>query len=373
MSTPVENMTDEELMNMMTPPEMEGSEEPAEDNRALEDILDGDTSGSDEEEQKEDVVEADDTGSNDTAEIEDGEKDQTTPQQIKEPETEAASVETAKPSEVLDYEQEYKKLMAPFKANGKEIKLDSPEEAVRLMQMGANYTKKMQALTPNLKLMRMLENHGLMSEEKLTFLIDLNRKDPAAIQKFMHDGQIDPMEIDASTAPEYKPGNHKVSDQEMQFHSVLGDVISTPVGKETVSMINSHWDQSSKETLYQEPEILQIIADQRANGIYDQISAEIERRQTLGQLGTNLPFLQAYKLVGDALHAQGKLTPNVQGNQSGRRVIETRVAQPSQKSDNGDRAKAASPTRSAPAQPRKAFDPFAMSDDEIMAMASPKF
>lgn len=285
--------------------------------------------------------------------------------------------------EKLDYEALYNQVMAPFKANGKEFKPTSVEEVVRLAQMGANYTKKMQALKPNLKLMRMLENNGLLDETKLSFLIDIEKKDPKAIQKLLHDSKIDPLDLDTSAPPVYQPGNHSVSDQEMAFHDVLREVRDTPQGTGTILHINDQWDQVSKQAIYQEPALLGIINEHRANGIYDRISAEIERQQTLGQL-SNIPFIQAYKLVGDQLHNAGKLA--IQGGSqaqqpgmtapvtAGRQVLETRPAAVKSAVSNGDKAKAASAgPKAAPKQSPKSFDPFAMTDEEIMAITSPRF
>lgn len=286
------------------------------------------------------------------------------------------------PAEPVDYEATYKQIMAPFKANGKEFTPSSPEEAVRLMQMGANYTKKMQALKPNLQLMRMLENNSLLDESKLSFLIDLDKKDPKAIQKLLHDAKIDPLDLDTSEAPTYTPGNHRVSDQEMQFHEVLGDVATTETGKDTIVLINSKWDQASKQAVFKEPVLLSIINEQRSNGIYDQIVSEIERQQTLGQLPTNVPFIQAYKQVGDRLHTEGKLIPRTAspaaqqhgnpGQMVQRQVLETRTAQPKKPVSNGERAKAAASGPKAASKAPVSFDPFAMSDEEIMAIPAPK-
>lgn len=292
------------------------------------------------------------------------------------PEKDAAEAESEEP----DYKAEYERLMAPFKANGREFKPESPEEAIRLMQMGANYTRKMQALKPNLRMMRMLENHGLLAEDKISFLIDLDKKDPNAIQKLLHESQIDPIDLDTSKEPAYTPGNHAVSDQEMAFHDILGDVASSPEGQETVSVINRQWDQASKAAVYQEPQILQIINEQRSNGIYDTISREIERQQVLGILPNTTPFIEAYKTVGDALHAAGKLVPNTQSaapvqqtlgtpdNPKPVAALETRVARPKKATDNGAKAKAAAPAKSSPKSTPKEFDVFSLSDDEIMAM-----
>ena len=287
------------------------------------------------------------------------------------------------PTEAPDYEALYKQIMAPFKANGREFAPSSPEELVRLAQMGANYTKKMQALKPVLRMTRMLENNNLLDEQKLAFLIDLDKKDPKAIQKLIHDSKIDPLDLDVASAPTYTPGNHSVSDQEMQFQEALGDVSSTDLGKQTISLIHSNWDQASKEALFKEPALLSIINDQRANGIYDRICAEIDRQRTLGYL-SDTPFIQAYRLVGDRLHQAGQLAPQSQSQpnlaqatmgqmQQQPQVLETRAATQKPTVANGDKAKAASPGPKASNKPSaKPFDPFNMSDEEIMAISPPR-
>ncbi len=68
-----------------------------------------------------------------------------------------------------DYKALYEKVMAPLKANGKTIDIKSPEELIQLAQMGANYTRKMQAIAPHRKVLLMLENNGLLDEGKLCF------------------------------------------------------------------------------------------------------------------------------------------------------------------------------------------------------------
>lgn len=284
-------------------------------------------------------------------------------------------------AEPINYESVYKQIMAPFKANNKDFTPSSPEEAIRLMQMGANYTKKMQALTPNLKLMRMLDNNGLLEESKINFLIDLNRKDAGAIQKLLHESKIDPLDLSTSEDPAYTPGNHSVTDQEMAFHESLGDILSAPGGRDTVQMINTQWDRASKEAIYKEPAILAIMHEQRGNGIFDRISAEIDRQKILGNL-TNVPFIQAYKSVGDTLHSQGLLVPSAasaaivpQNNPAPiqqARVLETRTAAPKVQVSNDAAARAASPTKAAAKAAPVNFDPFAMTDAEIMAISSPR-
>lgn len=386
-----ENMTDEELMNIAVPGDQSSQEvSPAPEekelvdepmfvesnNTTLEDSLDAaaenteieepfstDEDNDDVEEEELSIEDVEDDSNQSEAEQSDDIEEIAEAEDLEEDDTESEE------TDAVDYKALYEKIMAPFKANGKMIQVNTPEEAITLMQHGANYTKKMHALKPNLKMMRALENNGLLEEEKINNLIDLANKNPDAILKLVQDAKLDPMEMDTSVETTYRPQNHSVSDQEMDFHTTLEDVLSMPSGSETISMINSQWDQASKEAIYKEPQIMQIIHDQRVNGIYDRIYAEIDRRRTLGTLSTTIPLIHAYKQVGDELHSSGKLvTQETPVNQSKPKVLETRASNPRKAVSNGDKARAASPTRAAPKSSPKPFDPFALSDEEIMAI-----
>jgi hypothetical protein len=396
-----ENMSDEELMNIAVPSDQPSSEDdppaPEEEapldepmfvestNATLEASLDAaaeteeipETEEASAAEDSEDAVEEEVSVEDVEAEDAEEEPKQSEAEQsddVEEPadaeETEDADdTESKEDKDTVDYEELYKKMMAPFKANGKMIQVNTPEEAITLMQHGANYTKKMHALKPNLKMMRALENNGLLEEGKINNLIDLANKNQDAILKLVQDAKLDPMEMDTDAETTYTPQNHSVSDQEMDFHTTLEDVLSMSSGSETISMINTQWDQASKEAIYKEPQIMQVIHDQRANGIYDRIYAEIDRRRTLGTLSTTIPLIQAYKQVGDELHSSGQLVAQeTPANQSKPKVLETRASNPRKAVSNGDKARAASPTRAAPKSSPKPFDPFALSDEEIMAI-----
>ena len=78
---------------------------------------------------------------------EDPNKDKTAPvgSEAEKPKTEGEN--KGKEEEVVtppNYEEFYNQIMTPFKANGKMISLKTPDEAIKLMQMGANYTRKIQ-------------------------------------------------------------------------------------------------------------------------------------------------------------------------------------------------------------------------------------
>ena len=267
------------------------------------------------------------------------------------------------------------KVMAPIKANGKTIELRTPEEAIQLMQQGANYTQKMQAIAPHRKLLTMAQNNGI-DEDKLSFAIDVLNGNPEAIQKLLKDKEIDVLALDTESEPTYLGGSHKVSDNEVAFQSNLTELSSTSEGKETLQTINSTWDDASKEVLFGEPGLMPVIHAQRTNGIYGRIVDEMDRRRTLGQIPAEIPFINAYRLVGDDLMKSGGFNDLIPtGPQPAaqtlapavREPVATTAAAPKPVVENGDKASAASPTRSTPKPAKAIINPLAMSDEEFEA------
>lgn len=349
-SSDILNLSDEELMNLdPTTLEAPAVETPAEESEAEEAQADDEPAG-------EDVNAEADPATDDEAPVSE-EKEQ--------PEV----TEAAEPSgSEVNYEAEYKKLFAPFRANGKEMQIKSVDEAITLMQMGANYTKKMVGLAPNLKILKLLENNGLLSEEKLSFLIDLDKKNPEAISKLVKDSGIDPLDMDVSKS-EYKPNTYTVDDRELELDAVLEEIQDTPTYSQTISVVSNKWDGPSKQVVAQNPQLLRVINDHMARGIYDRISTEVEHERMLGRL-IGVSDIEAYRLVGDAIEARGGFAdlakPAIQPATSATPI---RVAPKAKAEDPAIRAKKLAASAPKPAAPVKAaemdFNPLSLSDDEF--------
>lgn len=269
----------------------------------------------------------------------------------------------------VDAEAFLKQVMTPFKANGRTIELKSPEEAIRLMQMGAGYGRKIQDLQPVLKTVRMLEKNNLLDENRLSFLIDINNKNPEAIKKLIKESGIDPLDLNMEDNVSYRPTNHSVSDTEVAFADAVRDLSSHEAGNETLRIINTTWDKTSKQMLGDEPRLLSVIQTQRDNGLYDQISAEVDRQKMLGLIPPSTPFIHAYKLAGDQLFPVTQAAPvqKLLGDTPQKQVIATRAAAPKAQVSNSDKAAAAAQTKTVGA--RKAastVNPLAMADDDFM-------
>ena len=271
---------------------------------------DGETGGADSSETVKDVfTEADSTSTDVTADT--GTVPQTSEPQRSAPDPHQGSGQTlpvakepAATTSTVNYEEEFAKVMAPFKAAKREIKLDNIDDARRLMQMGVDYSRKMEAMKPYQRALKTLEKNDLLNNDRLNFLIDLDKKNPEAIKKFLKDSNIDPMDLSFEEGtPDYRPANHMVGDQEVALDEVLDDIRATDTFDRTATVITKEWDMASRKVLYESPAIIRTLNEHMQLGIFDQIAEIMSRERILGRL-VGLSDLEAYKTVGDAIQAR---------------------------------------------------------------------
>lgn len=269
-----------------------------------------------------------------------------------------------------EYKAQLDKLFSPFTANGKEIKVDNVDDAIRLMQMGAGFNKKMAALKPHLKTVKILENNGIKDEETLSFLIDVYKRDPKAISKLLADSNIDPLNLAPSN--DYTPNTYSVSDSELDLTNALDDLRDSKHFPQLLDVVVNKLDSKSKELLISSPDNFSVLHDQLASGIYDRVMSEVEIQRTLGKL-KGLSDIEAYQMVGSQLHAKGafntpKVTPAVTDSAKPTNPI-------ADESKLKSRKLAASPTKSSPGKKTAQvdFNPLTASDEEIMKMTIDKF
>ena len=277
----------------------------------------------------------------------------------------------------------YKQIFAPFKANGKDVQARTAEEAVRLMQMGAGHMRYKKRIAPMLTRAQTLANAGV-NDEELNFLIELKNKKPEAIKKLVRDAGLDPYDIATDEAAKaadknYRPGDYAASGKQVALQDTLEATRLQEGGVELLSHLRTSWDDNSRQMALEDPAIIEALAEQKSAGIYDQITAEIDRRQTLGQL-TNEPFLTAYHQVGkemteNGMFVQATNTPDAQQKSqimanTKPEVLETRTIQPTSKSDKASKAAAAlAPVASKPASKVAPEAILTMSDEEFEKMS----
>jgi hypothetical protein len=371
----LEEELDQELEPQATDQIDESEEEQTSDDETNEDaIQETETSESNTDESEEDESDDEVTDTQeDTLEKDEPAEDNTDPESqdtdvltnVKKADTDGDTQETAK----TDFEGAYKRIMAPFKASKRMMQVDNVDDAIKLMQMGADYNHKMQSVRPNLKIVSMLEKEGLLDAEKLNNLIDLSKKNPQAIAKLVKESGIDPLDIDIDDGEQYKPTNYSVTDKEFKINQAIDDIKDTDSFDRTLNVLSKEWDNDSKKLVSDNPEIIGIINEHVSNGVYDKVQEIVDKERALGRL--NVPDVVAYKQVAEYLQSNGTLVgqghvntpppasvPKTKANE-----VDTAKLQQKRKAAGSTKKTASKNTSSTP-------DYLKMTDDEFMRMAA---
>jgi len=275
-------------------------------------------------------------------------------------ETEGDTQETTE----FDYKSAFEKVTSPFKANGVDMQVTKPEDIIRLMQMGANYQKKMSQLKPNLKIIKMLENNELLDEAKLNNLIDLAKKDPKAIATLIKESDLDPLEIDKDAPTDYEPTNYSITDKEYNLDRILDEIKETPTFNKTIEVMTKTWDMESRSVISDQPEIITILNAHIANGVYDQVNAQLQQDRALGKLA-NIPDVEAYRQTAEFMHKNKMFK-----NQSSEAPSASKVSsKPDEKAteDRNKKRKAVAPVKQTTVKKSPSNDDFlGLSDEEFM-------
>lgn len=289
------------------------------------------------------------------------------------------SSEEVIPANEVNYEDFYQNVTKTFKANGKEIQVTDPGDIIALMQQGANYSKKMAAIKPLMKIGRMLEEHQLMNEAELSYLIDLKNKNPEAIAKLVKESGIDLYEFDTAVGDKYVAPDRSVSDVSVELQNVLDDLQqNSPTYDRTIKVIGNDWDQDSRKILADNPQLIQIIDSQVQDGTFDTIAQVIEKDRMLGRL-KGMSDLQAYKEVGERLQREYDAKTNAQKTKDTPAVTQVEKKPVASSTTPATKTPATNSRKAAAASPRKApdvaaapapFNPLTLSDEEVLKLTA---
>lgn len=350
MSKDVLEMSDEEIMQLKNPPEMDETE----DTSAEQEQEQQETSFNDENQLLED-------NSQDTEELQ-----QSTPyeENTGNSDNNSDTIQNSENKEAIDYEGFYKKVMAPFKANGKLYNLKNADEVISLMQKGVDYTRKTQDISRAKKHIAMLERANLMDENQISFFIDLMSGNQEAIRKLLKDKNIDAFSLPSEEEPiNYIEGTHRISTEEINFSDAVKDISVEDKGSDFLREVQK-FDKETQNKLFTDPMLLKALFSNKQSGVYDKIVSEIDRLRVLGQIPENVPFIAAYRVVGDRMFGNGN-----QNSRNGyQQPLTRRPATTSTRLNNSNRAKSAGITRSSPSVANNASleEILNLDDDEFM-------
>lgn len=251
-------------------------------------------------------------------------------------------------------EAQLAELFKPFKAGKREQSVTSVEEARRLMEMGSQFAQKMAGFKPHRKRIKVLEDNKI-DDATLNHLIDLSKGDKGAIAKLLQDHSIDTMDLDSQEDSDYTPSNYSVSDAQVEMDDVISRIQDTPSFSSTSDIVTNRWDEASKNVIFENPNLLEMLNTQVSDGTYERVMTEVERLKMFGGL-QGLSDIQAYDMVGKQIATQQVQQPTA--------TVKTK---PEPKATNTDRKRRASPSKKAPkktAQPEYNYGGMSDSDFE---------
>lgn len=233
-----------------------------------------------------------------------------TKEQIVSEETNADDTNNAVNEQVtntINPEEFMSKVTSEFTANGRKVRIDNPDDIVRLMQMGLNYNKKMEVLKPNLAIVKTLQQHNVTNED-LQFLLDLKNHDKTAIAKLLKEANVDTYELPDLEQEQYIPKSQLISEQEATFQDTLAEIRNNPQGHELlVSLGTEQWDDTSLQFFQNSPEALNLLYEDKRSGLYDNVLQTIDMDKALGRIPPqwlNKPFIELYEFVASNLSQQ---------------------------------------------------------------------
>ena len=220
------------------------------------------------------------------------------------------------PEDVAKWKAHYEATTAEFVANGKKHQFTDAQHLVRAAQMGLGYNKKMQELAPYKGIIRTLKESQFDSDERMQLLADVIKGDKAALNAFIKEVGIDPLDIASETEElKYQPVNLLPTQAELTFEDKGQELRSTPEGVAVLSEMNQ-WDDASIGAFMHTPAAFDILVEDKASGLFDTVIATIERDSAIGTMPLQfqqLPKIQLYDFIRSQLvQQQTAQVPQVQ-------------------------------------------------------------
>lgn len=227
--------------------------------------------------------------------------------------TQSASTTTEEHSENTELSaEEFRELLTkPFKASGREVVFKDPQDILRLMQQGFDYQKKMAGFKPQKRIIKTLEQHGLLDEAKLNQLIELSQGKPEAVAQFLKDHKIDTYELPDVEEKPHQYGNYMVDDQRIDFEEKVNELRGSQYGNAVLSFVNSLPDEDFA-TIFSNQSILDDLTFHAQSGLLDDALNQLAADRAVGKVPSDMSALDAYNAISGYLYQQNqaKYNPN---------------------------------------------------------------
>jgi hypothetical protein len=175
----------------------------------------------------------------------------------------------------------------PLKANGKEYPIDDIGELYKLASAGVGAQQKYQAIAGHKKSIMAADKAGVNLDDAINMMANYTEDPKAAIMKLLQDNNIDPMDIDLEGF-EGKTKDHSVSDFEVSYDEVVGEIGNSPIFPKVQELLLNGWDKSSRDVFLEKPEMIRNLHEEmqplngRKESMFDIVSPIAEKMKLSG-------------------------------------------------------------------------------------------
>ena len=256
----------------------------------------------------------------------------------------------------------------PLRADGKEYPIENIQELYTLASKGINADRKWQESAEGRRIQSTLKKNKL-TQQDINLLVDLKSGNKDAILSLLKNAEIDPLDIDTDALDgDYRPKEHGTNDFEMKLDDVVSKIKTKPRYDESVSVIMDDWDEQSKQTFYDNPQILELLnIDMQTNpqtgfSMYDKVAPLAVKMKSLEQ-GVVKSDLEYYQMAGarviDAMERSNQSKADADTNSKNKQ---------SAKKKSIAKKKKAAASSGGKSTGKKAVDVTSLSDDELDAL-----
>lgn len=208
-----------------------------------------------------------------------------------------------------------------YKANGEEFEFTEDEVKAQFGDMFAkamNYTQKMQAFAPYKGMLATIKEQGL-TQEDLNLMTDVLKSDKTAAAALLKRVGIDALDIEPEVDSTYQPNDYGRSDAELRVQEVTEAISSQPGYDTTMSIIGQEWDDTSRDEMVKDPELIKLLQVDVQNGVYNAVKPLMSKLKTYD--GGRKSDLEYYKAAG-AQYLNG-----VQAQEQRQKALEAKEAE----------------------------------------------
>ena len=305
---------------------------PSEHDEGLGEDIDPVSPASEDSDEQTDETDVDNDDGQATDEDDDSEDDSTDEDQTDdsdgdtdEEEDEASDTDTNydedKGTEADDDKSKTTEKFQPLRAGGKEYPIETIDELYKLASAGVGAQQKFQAIAGHKKTILAAEKAGVDIMEAVNFMANYKEDPKGTMLNLLKQNKIDPLDIDMD-AEGAKSKDYSVSDFEVSYDEVVGEIGNSPKFKDVQDVLLSKWDKSSRDVFLDQPSMIRNLHDEmmpipgQDKSMWDIVSPLAEKMKMMGDsrsdydvyMAARAKKVEEFQKYQETVH-KGKSTP----------------------------------------------------------------